>query len=156
MITPEIQDILQQHLNSKRDALIPLLQEVQERLGYLSPESLRAVSDTLQLPLAKIYGVASFYNQFKFEAPGKNHIQVCRGTACHVKGSSNVLDRVTRLLKLKPGQTTRDKLFSLEVVACVGACSLAPVMCINGEYYGHVTPIKIEKILSDLKKESLS
>ena len=96
--------------------------------------------------------MASFYNQFKFQAPGKNHIQVCRGTACHVKGSSKVLDAVKRVLKVDAGQTTRDGLFSLEVVACVGACSLAPVVCINGEYFSGVTPESLEKILEGYRK----
>lgn len=150
----KINKILEKYKGAKRDSLIPLLQDVQELEGFLSFDSLLAVSRFLNLPLSKIYGVASFYNQFKFLAPGKFHIQVCRGTACHVKGSLKVLDAVKRALKIDSGQTTRDGIFSLEVVSCVGACSLAPVVCINGEYYANVTPESLEKILSDYRNKA--
>ena len=150
----KIKAILEKYRGAKRESLIPILQDVQEADGFLSFDSLLVVSRFLNLPLSKIYGVASFYNQFKFQSPGRFHIQVCRGTACHVKGSAKVLDAVKRALKIDAGQTTRDGIFSLEVVACVGACSLAPVVCINGEYYAGVTPESIEKILNDYKEKS--
>jgi NADH:ubiquinone oxidoreductase subunit E len=112
--------------------LIPLLQKVQEATGFLSREALDAIAGHLGLSTAAVFGVASFYNQFRFTAPGRVHLQVCRGTACHVKGSSDVLDTLQRELRIQPGQTTRDGAFSLETVACVGACSLAPVVVSSG------------------------
>jgi NADH-quinone oxidoreductase subunit E len=148
-----VDKVLERYKGSKRDSLIPILQDIQEADGYLAFDSLLAVSRFLNLPLSKVYGVASFYNQFKFQAPGKYQIQLCRGTACHVKGSAGVLEAVKRYLKIDAGQTTKDKLFSLDVVACVGACSLAPVVCINGEYYAEVTPEKVEKILKEYQSK---
>lgn len=148
-----VDKVLEKYKGAKRDSLIPILQDIQEADGYLAFDSLLAVSRFLNLPLSKIYGVASFYNQFKFQAPGKYQIQLCRGTACHVKGSAGVLEAVKRYLKIDAGQTTKDKLFSLDVVACVGACSLAPVVCINGEYYAEVTPEKVEKILKEYQSK---
>ncbi|MEI6093555.1 MAG: NADH-quinone oxidoreductase subunit NuoE [bacterium] len=153
MSSSVIDKMLEKHKGAKRDSLIPILQEIQESEGYLSFDALLAVSRFLNLPLSKIYGVASFYNQFKFQAPGKYQIQVCRGTACHVKGSAGVLEAIKRYLKIDAGQTTKDKLFSIDVVACVGVCSLAPVVCINGEYYAGVTPEKIENILKEYQSK---
>jgi len=153
MSSASVEKVLERHKGAKRDSLIPILQDVQEDEGFLSFDSLLAVSRFLNLPLSKIYGVASFYNQFKFQAPGKYKIQLCRGTACHVKGSAGVLEAVKRYLKIDAGETTKDKLFSLEVVACVGACSLAPVVCINGEYYAGVNPDKMEKILKEYQNK---
>ncbi|HNT30427.1 MAG TPA: NAD(P)H-dependent oxidoreductase subunit E [bacterium] len=106
----------------------------------------------MKLPVSKVYGVATFYNQFRFHAPGKYHIQLCRGTACHVKGSLGVLEAVKRYLKIEANETTKDGLFSLEVVACIGACGLAPVLSINGEFHASMTPEKAEKVLADIRK----
>ena len=148
-----VESILQNHPNAKRDSLIPILQEVQESEGYISRQSITAIGQHLGLPSSKIYGVATFYNQFRFEPIGKYHIQVCRGTACHVKGSAKVLESLKRELNVEPGSTTRDGNFSLEVVACIGACGLAPVISINGEFYAGVTPDKVRKILRTYRKE---
>ncbi|NLW86919.1 MAG: NAD(P)H-dependent oxidoreductase subunit E, partial [Planctomycetes bacterium] len=109
----------------------------------------------LDLPASKIFGVATFYNQFRFQPPGKYHVQVCRGTACHVKGSLSVLEAVKRALSVEPGQTTRDGMFSLEVVACIGACGLAPVICINGEFHAKVTPDSIKIILEEYRTKAV-
>ena len=128
----EVDSVLKKHPRAGRDALIPILQEVQESQGYLSREAVTRISKHLNLPATKIYGVATFYNQFRFHPKGKYHFMVCRGTACHVKGSSRVLEMAQKLLKLKPGQTSRDRLFSLETVACMGACGLSTVMNLNG------------------------
>ncbi len=146
-------DILRRHPQAKRDSLIPVLQEVQERLGYLSKEAVVTISRHLNLPASKVYGVATFYNQFRFQPTGRFHIQLCRGTACHVKNSAAVLDTVQRELNIKAGETTRDGMFSLEVVACVGACGLAPVICINGEFYAGMTPKKARALLNNYQKE---
>ena len=138
--TPDVRQILSHYPNANRDDLIPILQDVQDACGFLSRDVVVEIGNHLRLPSSKIYGVATFYNQFRFQARGKYHIQVCRGTACHVKGSARILDMVIKLLNIKPGQTTRDKLFSLEVVACMGACGLSPVVNVNGEFYAKVTP----------------
>lgn len=147
-----VQEILEQYPNAGSDSLIPILQSVQEELGFLSEESVTEVSKFLKMPTSKIFGVATFYNQFRFNPPGKYHIQLCRGTACHVLGSATVLDEVEKQLKVKAGQTTRDKLFSLEVVACIGACGLAPVISINGEFHAKVTSDSIKSVLEDYRK----
>jgi len=149
---PDLQAIFERYPEGRRDALIPILQAVQEQQGYLSREAIVQIGRKLGLPASKIYGVATFYNQFRFQPLGRFHIQVCRGTACHVKGSAAVLDAIQRELKIEAGQTTRDGLFSLEVVACIGACGLAPVININGEFHAGVTPRKITKILETCRK----
>jgi len=149
----EIQEILAGYPNAHRDALIPILQDVQEKQGFLSRESVEAVGKALDIPVSKIYGVATFYNQFRFTPQGKFHIQVCRGTACHVKGSAAILDAIKRELKVEAGETTRDGLFSLEVVACIGACGLAPVINIDGNFHANLTTQTIPGILNQYRKQ---
>ena len=148
----KVQDVLANYPNAKRDALIPILQDVQEKQGYLSREAVEAVGKALGVPVSKIYGVATFYNQFRFTPLGKYHIQVCRGTACHVKGSLAILDSLKRELKVEAGETTRDGLFSLEVVACIGACGLAPVINIDGNFHANLTTQMIPGVLNQYKK----
>jgi NADH-quinone oxidoreductase E subunit len=148
----DVDSVLKKHPRAGRDALIPILQEVQEKEGFLSRETVTRISKHLNLPATKIYGVATFYNQFRFLPKGKYHFTVCRGTACHVKGSNRVLEMAQKLLKLKPGQTSRDRLFSLETVACMGACGLSPVMNLNGEFYAKVTPQKLIKIIQECRE----
>jgi NADH-quinone oxidoreductase subunit E len=128
-----------------------MLQAVQEQEGYISRESICEISDYMGLPEAKIFGVATFYNQFRLSAPGKYQVQICRGTACHVKGSFNLLEALQRELGIEAGATTRDGLFSLEVVACLGACSIAPVMTVNGEFYGRLDKKRVEKTIRELR-----
>jgi NADH-quinone oxidoreductase E subunit len=147
-----VNKLLSRYPAHKRENLIPILQEIQENEGFLSKESLIEVGKYLSLPGSKIYGVATFYNQFRFEAQGKYHIQICRGTACHVLGSATVLTELEKNLKISAGQTSRDGLFSIEVVACIGACGLAPVIAINGEFYAKVDGAAIAQIVVDLKK----
>lgn len=154
MIQVDIEPVLKAFGTAKRDSLIPILQAVQDEYGYLSREAMVQIGKHLKLPVSKVYGVATFYNQFRFHPQGKFHIQVCRGTACHVKGSAKVLDAVRQHLKLEPGQTTRDGLFSLEVVACIGACGLAPVICVNGEFYAGVTAEKVGKIITECRRKA--
>jgi len=138
-----------------RDSLIPILQQIQERDGYLSESALVEVGKDLKLPTSKIYGVATFYNQFRFEPTGKYHIQVCRGTACHVLGSATVLQELEKYLKIKAGKTSSDKLFSIEVVACIGACGLAPVININGEFYAKVSSESIKQIIDHYRSNEI-
>ena len=148
-----VESVLKKHPRAGRDALIPILQEVQEEQGYLSRDAVADISRHLNLPATKLYGVATFYNQFRFHPKGKYHFMVCRGTACHVKGSSRALEMAQRFLRLKPGQTSRDRLFSLEVVACMGACGLSPVVNVNGEFYAKVTPQKLVKIIRECREK---
>jgi NADH-quinone oxidoreductase subunit E len=148
-----VETILKEHPNAGRDHLIPILQEVQESEGYLSQESITKVGKALELPSSKIFGVATFFNMFRFQPKGKYHVMVCRGTACHVKGSGKALDMVTKTLKIQPGETTRDKMFSLEIVACMGACGLAPVVNINGQFYAKVSPMKLQRIIDECREK---
>lgn len=147
----EVQTILKKYPDTGRDNLIPILQDIQSNDGYLSKDSIIEVGKHLQMPTSKIFGVATFYNQFRFEPYGKYHIQVCRGTACHVLGSKTVLQELEKNLKIKAGQTSRDGIFSIEVVACIGACGLAPVITVNGEFHAKVTAQSIARLLEEYK-----
>jgi len=139
--------LLDRFPNARREDLIPILQAVQEGFGFLSRSAMLEIGRRLNLPVSKVYGVATFYNQFRFQPLGRVHCQVCRGTACHVKGSAAVLDALRQHLRIEPGQTTRDGRYSLEVVACLGACGLAPVVAINGEFHAGVAADAVQKIL---------
>jgi NADH-quinone oxidoreductase subunit E len=130
-----------------REHLISILQEVQAEYGYLSRDSISRISGYLNLPSSKIFGVATFYNQFKLKAPGRIQIAMCRGTACHVKGSLNLLDTCRQLLGIEVGETTKDGLFSLETVACLGCCSIAPAMMVNGRFFGRLDKKKVEYLI---------
>ncbi|MBN2281937.1 MAG: NADH-quinone oxidoreductase subunit NuoE [Candidatus Marinimicrobia bacterium] len=152
-MSKNVETVLKNYPNAGRDSLIPILQDVQEADGYISKEAVEKVGDYLNLPASKIFGVATFYNQFRFSPIGKYHIQICRGTACHVKGSGNILEEFQRQLSIKPGDTSRDGLFSLEVVACIGACGLAPAITINGEVFAKVTRDEVKKIVKKYQKE---
>ena len=149
-----IQEVLTQYPDADRDKLIPILQDVQSALGFLSRESVVQIGAHLHLPTSKIYGVATFYNQFRFEPKGQFHIQVCRGTACHVKGSAAILDAIKQDLKIDSNQTTKDGLFSLEEVACLGACGLAPVIAINGSFHAKLSSDDIPKLLKKYRESA--
>lgn len=148
-----IKTILEKYPNAKRESLIPILQDVQDAEGYLSKNAICLISEHLRLPPSKVYGVVTFYNQFRLVKPGIFKIQVCRGTACHVKGSLRLLEAVKKELKIEPGQTTRDGVFSLEVVACIGGCGLAPVLAVNGEFHASISPEKVKNILNDYRQK---
>jgi NADH-quinone oxidoreductase subunit E len=137
----KLEKILEMH-SGQKGALIPILQEIQAAYGYLPEEALKMVSRRVKVPLSRIYGVITFYAQFYLTPRGKHLIKACQGTACHVRGASQVLDNLSRELKVNPGGTTEDLKFSLETVACVGTCFLAPVIMINEDYYGKLTPKK--------------
>ncbi len=149
-----VSEAVGKHPGAGRDSLIPLLQEIQETLGYLSRDSIIALGKLINLPDSKIYGVATFYNQFRFEPRGRFHVQVCRGTACHVKGSVKVLDAIKKELGIESGRTTRDGLFSLEIVACMGACALAPVVSINGEFHARVVPEMVAALTGNCRRQA--
>lgn len=152
MNTP-IESIIEKHLNIQRDALLPLLQEIQDETGYLSEEAIIKVAESLHLPTSKVYGVATFYDLFRFEPRGKFHLQVCRGTACHVMGSATVLHEMEKQLKLKVGQTSRDGLFSLDIVRCMGACALGPVVSVNQEFFPATSASDIAGIIGQCKQK---
>lgn len=147
-------DIFKYYPANDRSNLIAILQQIQDEYGYLPEEALQDVAIFLCMPLSGVYGVATFYNQFRLTPLGKNVIRVCRGTACHVKNSANILTALETELNIIAGSTTRDKLFTLETVACIGACSIAPVISINEEYYGRITVKEIPKIIKKYKTEA--
>lgn len=136
----------------KDEELIPLLQEVQEKDGYISQDAIMAISRFANIPETRVYGVATFYAQFRFKPRGENHIMVCRGTACHVKGATRIVDELETQLGIKSGETTADLKYSLEDVACIGACSLAPCIMTNGKVEAKLTAPKIQKIFKSAKE----
>lgn len=133
--------------------LIPVLQHVQEEFGYLPEEAIAEIARFTGAPESRVYSVATFYTQFRFTPVGRNHVMVCRGTACHVKGAPRILDELENQLDIKEGETTPDMAFSLETVACIGACGAAPTMMINEDTYGQLTAKKISGILADVRSE---
>lgn len=133
-------------------SLIAALGAIQERYRYLPPEALILASERLGVPLAQAYSVATFYNAFSLKPKGKHILHVCMGTACHVRGSPQVLDRLQIKLAIKPGGTTRDRLFTLETVNCLGACALGPIVIADGEYSGQMTPQKADQLLKDIQR----
>jgi NADH-quinone oxidoreductase subunit E len=142
-----LQEIFSRH-HGTRDALIPILQDIQGSFGYLPPEAMDAAARFCRISPVEVYGVATFYAQFKFSPVGRNTIMVCQGTACHVMGGARVLEEVASRLGVEPGQTTEEGRFTLETVACIGACALAPAMFVNKETHGRVKPEKIAEILN--------
>ncbi len=134
---------------SGRGSLIPILQEIQRRLGYISPESLKTLERLTGISATEAYGVATFYTQFRFTRPGRHRIQVCNGTACHVRGGAQVLEELERRLGISVGETTADGAFSLERVACLGCCALSPVVAVDGKVYAGMTPKKVPAVLRE-------
>lgn len=149
---PEMEKILNKYKQEK-DNLIQILNEVQEHYGYIPGEAQRAISEYLSIPMAEIYGVVTFYSRFTLKPKGKYHIAVCLGTACFVKGSEKILDRVKERLKIDVGETTKDGKFSLEATRCIGACGLAPVFTVNSEVYGKATVKMMDEILDKYMAE---
>jgi NADH-quinone oxidoreductase subunit E len=131
----------------KNGNLVPALQEVQRRLGYIPLEAMTEVADYLDIPEMDVYGVVTFYNQFRLTPPGKHPVRVCLGTACHMKGGYIVLDAWKRRLGIDRGETTPDREFDLDTVACVGCCTMAPVTVIDDEVEGRVSPTRVDGIL---------
>lgn len=134
-------------LGRHRSRLIPALQLIQDRLAYLPPEAIRMVAEHLSISASEVYGVATFYNQFRFNPPGRNPVKVCLGTACHVKGGDIILENFERKLEIKEGETTPDREFSIDRVACVGCCALAPVTVMGETVHGHMQPSKVEGLV---------
>ncbi len=136
----------------EKDNLIQILNEVQEHFGYIPKYTQLKLSEFLKMPMAEIYGVITFYSRFTLEPKGKYTISVCLGTACFVKGSQKIMDRLKERLKIESGQTTEDGMFSIDETRCVGACGLAPVFTVNGEVYGKATVQKLDQVLDELEK----
>ncbi|MBQ1735331.1 MAG: NAD(P)H-dependent oxidoreductase subunit E [Lachnospiraceae bacterium] len=149
--TKEQEEQLRKFVEEEKDrpgSLMPMMQKAQEIYGYLPIEVQTMISDWTGIPLEKIYGVATFYAQFALAPKGEYRISVCLGTACYVKGSQAVYDKLSEVLGIKEGECTADRKFSLETCRCVGACGLAPVMIINDDVYGRMTPDMVEGILA--------
>jgi NADH-quinone oxidoreductase subunit E len=142
----EIYEIINQEAQGE-GSLIAVLEEIQQRFRYLPPEALILASDRLGVPLSQTYAVATFYHAFSLKPKGKYCLQVCMGTACHVRGSPQILDLLEARLNIKAGETTRDRLFTLETVNCLGACALGPIVVTNAEYSGQVNVHKAESLL---------
>ncbi len=136
-----------------KDNLIQMLNEIQEHYGYVPMGVQKDLSEFLSIPMAEIYGVVTFYSRFSLKPKGKYNISVCMGTACYVKGSQKILDRLLERLNIQPGETTKDGLFSIEETRCVGACGLAPVFTVNGEVYGKATVQKLDQVLDALMRQ---
>lgn len=148
-----IENLFNEYLPVK-DNLIQMLNEVQEHYGYIPEKAQRDLSEFLNVPMAEIYGVITFYSRFTLKPKGKYNISVCLGTACYVKGSQRIMDRLKERLKIEPGETTKDGLFSIEETRCVGACGLAPVFTVNGEVYGKATVKKLDEVLDNLEQQN--
>jgi NADH:ubiquinone oxidoreductase subunit E len=154
-MSDKLDEIINKHLNVQRDSLLPLLQEIQNELGYLSEESINRIGQSLHLPTSKIYGVATFYDQFRFEPKGQFHIRVCHGTACHIEKSARIIQEAEKILKIKQGQTSRDGMFSIEVVNCMGACGLSPVISVNEKYFHGIQPRDLKEIIENCKAKTV-
>jgi len=158
--TPEEQEDIRRktgkvlkRFNRKRENLVPILQQVQDELGYLPREAMLETAEYLRLPEVDVYGVVTFYNQFRLKPPGKHSIRVCLGTACHMKGGYILLDAWKRRLKIDRGETTSDREYDLDTVACVGCCAMAPVNVIDKKAEGRVSPTRVDGILLAYKME---
>lgn len=147
-----MEEILKKY-KDKADA-IQILQDIQKKYGYISKENLNLVSSSISVPFAELYSIATFYKSFALEPKGRYIIRICDGTACHIKGSQSLLTEIEELLQIKPGETSKDGLFSLETVACMGVCALAPVMVIGENYYGNLDRSSLREIITEyLEKE---
>ena len=133
--------------------LIPMMQDLQAEFGYLPPEKLRSLSQELDVPLSRLYSVATFYSSFRLAPSGQHEVTLCMGTVCYLKGADRISKRICETFKVEPGGTTEDRLFTLQAVNCVGACALAPVMIVDGKYYDGVTPDSAVKVISGLSSE---
>ncbi len=143
--------ILKKYKSGKREELIPLLQEIQEYLGYLSEDAIVRVGNFLGLSTTKIYGLATFYDRFRFIPSGKIRISICNGTSCFLNGSKAIIDKIKEETGIIPGQTTRDGNFSYEIVSCMGGCHSGPVISVNGEYHTHIKAEQLPELIRKLK-----
>ena len=152
---PKTEDIRAgiEKFGKQRGNLVPILQSIQNGHAYLPPEAIRMVADHLDLPASEVYGVATFYNQFRYHPPGRHPVKVCLGTACHVRGGDIILENFERKLGIKNNETTPDQEFSIEKVACVGCCALAPVALVGEIVHGGMAPSKVEGLILRIELE---
>ena len=151
-IQQSVDEILHRFPKAGSSDVIPLLQAVQQRCGYLPREVLEVIAKRTRISLTRMYGVATFYERFRFQPVGKHVIQACHGTACHVNGAKQIGRAIHRELQVRDGETTADGLFTLQTVACLGCCSLAPVMMIDDKAYGRLNPLRVQRILRLFRK----
>ena len=147
----QVVDKILKHYEGDKSYLVSILQDIQGEYNYLPREPLVAVSQKLDIPLSHVYRVATFYRAFSLKPRGKHIINLCMGTACHVRGAPKILEKLERDLGIKAGETTKDKQFTIKTVNCLGACALGPVMVVDGEYHGQVTQSKVDTILKNVK-----
>jgi len=147
----QLEAILKKYNKGDKSQLIQMLNEVQDTFGYITKDSQKALSEFLEMPMAEIYGVITFYSRFTTEPKGKYNIAICLGTACFVKGSEKILERAKQILGIDVGQTTEDGMFSIEATRCIGACGLAPVFTVNDEVYGKATVKMVEEVIEKYK-----
>jgi NADH-quinone oxidoreductase subunit E len=147
-----VDEIIDSH-GLERRALIPSLLAIQDKFHYLPADALERVAERMSIPSIQVHQVAEFYKAFSLEERGRHIITVCLGTACHVKGGNRLVDHVSRILEIEPGDTTKDMLFTLEAVNCLGTCAIAPVMTVDGKYYGNLAASKVENILNLYREE---
>jgi NADH-quinone oxidoreductase subunit E len=148
MATDTFEEVMQDFTGESAD-LVPVLQRVQEADGYLSAGAMGRISRWLKVSESEVYGVATFYAQFRFSPPGKHHIKACLGTACHVQGGEQMLDVLERRLGVRPGETTADREYDLDRVACLGCCALAPVLTIDDKIYSQMSVLKLQRVLDE-------
>ena len=151
-ISLEKADEIIDRYDAEKESLIQVLQDTTSEYNYLPEPCLRRISQRLHVPLSEVFEVATFYKAFSLEPRGKHLVHVCLGTACHVRGASQILWRIERKLNIKPGETSKDLMFTLETVNCLGACALGPVVVTDGQYHGQMTQAKVEKLLAKYTK----
>ncbi len=152
-MNPSEIDRIIDHYEGKESAILAILQDIQAKEKYLPKEALEHVGQRLHLPLNKIYRIATFYRAFSLTPRGRHEIHVCLGTACHVRGAQRVVDQVSMALGIRPGQTTEDRNFTLGTVNCLGVCASGPILAVDGEYFGNMSPIKVEGVLKKFQPE---
>ena len=153
VILEHVKEVLDSR-GTSREGLIPILQQVQNKLGYLPDLAMQKIAEGLDIPTVDVYGIATFYNQFRMNPPGDHQFKVCMGAACYMVGGNIAIESFERRLEIKEGETTPDRKFSLERVACVGCCTMAPVVLVDEEVEGHVTPTRVDGILLTFETET--
>ena len=151
-VTEKLQSIAERYKSGKM-SLIAVMQDISQEYGYLPEEVLQEVSRLIEVPISIFYSLATFYSSFRLEPIGKKHVCVCVGTACHVRGASQVVDTLERDLQLTAGETSKDGNFTLETVNCLGACALGPLITVNGEYYGKMDQKKVARLIKSIRQE---
>lgn len=150
-MSTEFVDLLKKFPAGRRENLIPILQELQDLHGFIPEPAVAAIAEYLEIPAVKIYSVATFYNEFRFNAGGRYHFQICQGIGCQVDGSERIRSELGRLLEIEPGEITGDGWFSLEWVPCLGVCQEAPVLSVNGELYAKMTPVRLKELVDKFR-----